>query len=380
MQLNNNTARTGCQEKIKKKFSFYEEFWKKDGPFPVLFSEPHLAKSKNYVKYNLVEQHNDVHRLLEDSLLAIEPYLSLTDDGIPAIRPDLGTTLLPSSLNLPIKVQPNQHPWLKKHMTLEGYVSLPDNFSLQRLKNGEVKTAEEFYKLFLAGKKRRTISPFIFPYVPDTQGIFDLTHLIIGEEIFFSLYDKPELIHSAQGKSLDLFISATRFFKKLIGEERHSMIHGHGMSSGVWFPDTGIRISEDSPTLISAEMIKTFVLPYIKKAIKPFGRAFFHFCGKHENFLSMVCNLNEVSALNLGNPEVYDLDYLFHLLGKTDTVYFGHLPILFGESGETYLERLAGYCKKFKARLILVADYHPGSDMEKIHLVNLWHRLTGNVF
>ncbi|NOY09688.1 MAG: hypothetical protein GXP33_12705 [Spirochaetes bacterium] len=342
MQLNNNTDRSGCQEKIKKKFSFYEEFWKKNGPFPILFSEPHIAKSKNYIKYNLVEQHNDVHKLFEDSLLAIEPYLSLADDGIPAIRPDLGTTLLPGSLNLPIKVQPNQHPWLKKHMSLEEYVSLPDNFSLQRLRNGEVKTAEEFYKLFLAGKKRRTISPYIFPYVPDTQGIFDLTHLIIGENIFFSLYDKPELVQSAQVKSLDLFLSATRLFKRLIG-------------------------------------VRTFVLPYIKKAIKPFGRCFFHFCGRHEDFLQMICNMNEVSALNLGNPEAYDLEYLFHLLGKTHTVYFGHLPLLYGESAETYLERLAGYCKRFKARLILVADYHPGSDTEKICLVNIWHRLTGKI-
>ncbi|MCD6121175.1 MAG: hypothetical protein J7K04_05010 [Spirochaetales bacterium] len=187
-------------------------------------------------------------------------------------------------------------------------------------------------------------------------------------------------MHRVQEKSLKLFLAATKFFKQLIGENKTSMIHGHGMPVGAWFPDTGARISEDSPTLISAGMIEDFVLPYIKKAVTPFGRGFLHYCGKHEDFLAMVCRMEEISTLNLGNPEKYQLDHIFNQIGKTQTVYFGHLPAFKGESGEAYLERLTHYCRRYKAQLILVSDYHPKGDNEKLHLVNLWHKLTGDIF
>lgn len=376
MRLYDTMDAKTCQEKLKKKFAFFDTFWRKEGPYPLLFTEPHLAKSKNYIKYNLVEQHNDVNKLLEDNLLAVEPYLTFIDDGIPTVRPDLGTTLLPSSLGLPIAVQANQHPWLTDHLPIEEYLAFSGDFSNE----GEIKTAEQFYHLFLEGKKNKSISPCISPYVPDTQGVFDLSHLILGENIFLYLYDKPELIQEVQQKSLKLFLAATRFFKSIISENRTSMIHGHGMPIGVWFPDTGARISEDSPTLISTKMIEDFVLPYIRKAVTPFGRGFLHYCGRHDDFLAMVCGMDEISTLNLGNPEMYDLDYLFGQIGKTSTVYFGHLPALTGESGEDYLERIADYCKRYKAQLILVSDYHPNGDTEKMKLVNLWHKLTGGIF
>ncbi len=42
----------------------------------------------------------------------------------------------------------------------------------------------------------------------------------------------------------------------------------------------GIRISEDSATLISPKQIDEFVIPYDQKALEAFGGGFIHFCGK----------------------------------------------------------------------------------------------------
>lgn len=42
---------------LRKKLQFYEEFWKRGDPFPVLFTEPHLAKGKPFLRHDLVEQH-----------------------------------------------------------------------------------------------------------------------------------------------------------------------------------------------------------------------------------------------------------------------------------------------------------------------------------
>jgi hypothetical protein len=201
----------------------------------------------------------------------------------------------------------------------------------------------------------------------------------VGTDLLYLLADQSKQVLTVQERSLQLFLTATRFFKDLLGEQSNSMVHGLGMPIGVWFPDTGARISEDSATLISEQMIRTFCLPLIQRAAKPFWRLFMHYCGYHPGLLKMVCNMEEISTLNLGNPEMYDLEELFFLCGRSGTVFFGHLPLLDGEDGESYLERLADLSTRHRTRLILVSDYHPGEREEKVVLVERWHRLTAGI-
>jgi hypothetical protein len=372
--------RNATNDAIRRKFSFFEEFWKGKGPCPILFSEPHLAKGKPYIRHDLVQQHRDAEKQLEERLLEIEPHLQLIDDGIPTVRSDLGTTLLPSALGLRIEVQPELHPWLTEHLSPEQYEELEIPRDPQDLLKNEVLFSRQFYNLFKRRQEEGRIPAELYPYVPDTQGIFDLSHLIVGTDLLYMLSDREEQVLAIQEHSLQLFLSATRLFKELLGEQSASMVHGHGMPIGVWFPDTGARISEDSATLISDDMIRTFCLPFIRRAAEPFGRLFLHYCGHHPGFLKMVCEMPEISTLNLGNPEMYDLEELFARCGRSNTVYFGHLPLLEGEDGESYLERLADLCGRHNARLILVSGYYPGGPEEKAALVACWHRLTEGVY
>ena len=369
-------SRTGAADSIRGKFRFFEEFWSGEGPCAILFTEPHLARGRPYRRHDLVEQHRDVEKHLEERLLEVEPHLELVDDGIPTVRSDLGTTLLPSGLGLRIEVQPELHPWLSEHLSPERYLGFQSPLNPEDLLNDEMRFSWSFYRLFSRRKEQGLVPQAIYPYVPDTQGIFDLSHLIVGTELLYLLSDHREQVLEIQERSLELFSTATRLFKGLLGESSGSMVHGHGMPIGVWFPDTGARISEDSATLISDEMIDTFCLPFIRRAAGPFGRLFMHYCGYHPGFLEMLARMQEISTLNLGNPEMYDLEQLFSLCGRSGTVYFGHLPLLDGEDGESYLERLADLCRRHRTRLILVSAYHPRGSEEKAALVRRWHRLT----
>jgi hypothetical protein len=363
-------------ENLKAKFLFFENFWTGSGPFPIIFARPHFARARSYLKYDLAEQHRNVERLLEENLRQVEPCLELIDDGIPVVRADLGTTLLPSGLGLDIIVQPETQPWIKEHLPREAINRLPCPIGEKDMRKNDILTAERFYRLFFRKVREGEISPDILPYIPDTQGIFDLSHLIRGQDILLDLFDDPGFIDFIQNRSLELYLAATRLFKKLLGEERTSMIHGHGMPAGVWFPDTGVRISEDSCTLISAEMLNKFCIPFIKKAIEPFGRGFMHFCGRHDPFLEMVCRMESISTLNLGNPEKHDLESLFALLGETRTVYFGVIHAAESEDAHTYLERVADLCTRNRVKTILVSDILPEQREEKKKMVEKWHLLT----
>jgi len=366
-------------EALRPKLRFFEEFWQGRGPYPILFAQPHLARGRAYQSHDLVAQHESEEKHLEERLLEIEPHLDLVDDGIPTIRSDLGTTLLPSGLGLDIAVQPELHPWLTEHLSAEQFLALPDPLRAEDLLRNEVELARRFYHLFFDRKRLGRIAETVVPYVPETEGVFDLSHLVIGTDIFLLLADRPELGHRIQQKSLQLYLAGTRYFKELLGEAPHAMVHGHGMPGGVWFPGTGARISEDSCTLLSTAMLREFCLPYIRKAAGPFGRLFMHFCGFHPDFLELVCRMSEISTVNLGNPELYDLEEVFALCGETGTVYFGHLPRQEGEDTGVFLRRVAALCRKHRARMILVCDVQPAGREEKAALVREWHRLTEGV-
>ena len=368
---------------LRRKAAFFEEFWSGDGAFPILFAKPHLALGRNYLVYDLVQQHADVEKLLAEALAQAHAAALRSDDGIPVARADLGTTLFPSGLGLRTSLSENAHPWLVEHLDLARYVGLarPLDGLTER---GEFPLAAAFYRRLQEERQAGRLAAPVLPCVPDNQGVFDLTHLVAGSDVFYSVADDPSALLAAQERSLELFLAGSRWFKDLIGEEACSMVHGHGMPSGVWFPDTGIRVSEDSCTLISAADIRRYCLPFIERAIRPFGRAFLHFCGRHEDFLRMAVEHPVVSTVNLGNPELYDLEEVFSWFGRTDTVFFGHVARAGGEDDDAWLERLAGMCGRTGCRLILVAA-HAASDAAAgsaaatpahEHLVRRWHELT----
>jgi hypothetical protein len=228
------------------------------------------------------------------------------------------------------------------------------------------------------------------PYVPDNQGVFDISHIIVGTDWFYGLIDDPAAVHAAQENSLSLYLAGTSLFKSVLGEERNSMLHGHGMPSGVWFPDVGARISEDSCTLVSDEVIREFCIPYLEKAAAAFGGLFMHYCGYHEGFLNACVGQSWARVLNLGNPESYDLDDLLMRCGKGRTVYFGVLQPDQDEDDDSYLERMAELAGRNASGLILVApplrsstpdDGLSGSvvsfsEQRCRRMRDLWHDLT----
>jgi hypothetical protein len=365
---------------LEGKIAFFERFWRGEGPYPIIFARPHLAKGRNWTRRNLIEQHGDPDALFEEALAQTIRWTADIDDGVPMARADLGTTLLPSALGLGIHVEANAHPWLADHLDLEALaerIDTPAITDFAAAPGRELRLAREFYASLL-GRRAAGIPPRILPYLPDTQGVFDLCHIVVGSSIFYDFLDRPGLLHRAMETSLALHLAGTAYFKGLLGETRDSMLHGHGMPSGVWFPDTGARISEDSCTLLSPAHLRAFCLPYLERITETYPSLFLHFCGRHEDFLALMANRPWISTLNLGNPELYDLEDLFGLCGRTGTVYFGHFGKGRRESHEAYLERMAGLAQRHGAGLILVAP--PVAEKERCRrLRELWHELTADL-
>lgn len=287
-------------------------------------------------------------------------------DGLPAVRPNLGTVFLPSLAGAGYRIVPGQMPWPGKTVGPELLSSLDD---IDPSRDGLFGKAAAFYREIPKDKP-------ICPYLPDTQGVMDLAHILRGDELLIDLMDFPERVEQWFQGCARFHARATEAVKRLFGEAPAEMIHGHGTPQGLFFPDSGTRLSEDSAILISPEQIRTLLAPAWELAIRPFESAFFHFCGYHPTLLDDICARPDVAAIDLGNPELYDTEQILMTCAQTNTVYYGRLASLEGENPDSYLRRLAGIVRGTGARVVLRPVLAPAGSEEAGELLRYWHDAT----
>jgi hypothetical protein len=137
-----------------------------------------------------------------------------------------------------------------------------------------------------------------------------------------------------------------------------------------------VRISEDTPTLLSPKMLAALVLPFIVRAAEPFGGAFVHYCGRHNAFFEQLCRCPQVRAIDLGNSESYDLHWLLERCATGGKVLYSRIAAQPGEDWRAYLGRVAADVRETGARVILRPMVFPESRDECRAMLDLWHELT----
>lgn len=347
--------------------ALHRAFWGGEGSSLILIP---VGDVPLYDTTDYFARFHDPRKMWEAEIERARPVIDWPTDGIATVRPNLGTTFVPTLAGQECLVRDGQMPWTGPTLSREAI----------RAARGTpiagapmMQLAEGFYRVHVASGEARVAA-----YHPDTQGVFDIAHLLYGDDIFLDMMD-PEgqaWIDELLKISLDLMVRATRHVKRVLGEPDEAMVHGHATPQGVYFPDAGIRISEDTATLISPGSIERFVLPMIEKAASPFGGAFFHYCGRHPAFFDMLCRMPCVRAIDLGNPEMYDTRWLLERCAETGTVLFSRLAVLPDEGWEAYTRRLGGLVRETGARCVLRPLVYPQTCTECLDMKELWHDLT----
>ena len=298
------------------------------------------------------------------------PVVDWPTDGIPCVRPNLGVIWIPAMAGLNYFLPEAAMPWpgepLSRAAILEARVE-------QIVTSETMRLAEGFYAMHHDSGEEQ-----IVPYHADTQGVFDIAHLLYGEELFYDLPnpDCESWIRELLDISRAFYTQATLHIKDLLGEPAVSMIHGHGTSQGVFFPTAGGRSSEDTVTLISPDMIERVVLPQISKTAETLGGIFAHFCGKHPTLLEQLCRMDMVRAVDLGNPEYYDTRAVMETCAATGTVLHSRIAAMPGETWQAYARRLATLVRETGARVILRPLVAPHSRDECRAMLQFWHENT----
>lgn len=347
------------------KVELHTRFWQGKGPCLILIPTSQIPQYDTEGYAELFEHplrmwHSEMHRA--------RPVVGWPTDGIPTVRPNLGVVFIPGIAGQAYTVRDDAMPWPGKPLSRKAIRDLPA-IALRETKMMQL--ALEFYAVHQANGE-----PGIVPYHPDTQGIFSLAHLLYGNTTFLEVLDDPAWIHELLGIILDLNYRVVKFLKSSLGEEEHSMTHGHGTSQGVYFPHVGVRMSEDTATLLSPELLDEFVVPYLERAISPFGGGFVHYCGRHPHLFEQLCRMEGVRAIDLGNPEMYDTRWLLERCAETNTILFSPVAALDSEGWDSYVRRLANLARETGARLILRPTVFPDNRDDCARMLELWHELT----
>lgn len=308
-------------------------------------------------RFTYAEQFQDPKKMLYSQLE--EVLLSASESlGAPlCIRANMGTILLPAASGLAYSVFDDAYPWLNEHAKKTDLAS----FSVERfLRHSIITDTVDWMKL-----AKELVPEAVNIYLPDTQGPFDLAHLLFGDQLFLEMYDDPVWVHEALDFSTELYIEATKLFKEAIDEPLTSCYHGHALIQGIHMDNGGVRISEDTATLLSPEQIDQFVLPYDKQALDAFGGGFIHYCGKNDYLLDAYLSLDGVRAINFGNPESHDRLKTMEKFEQAGCCCFGKWPKLPGESDKEYVSKL----NEYKDHLILHVNREEfsGLDVEDIY-------------
>ncbi len=349
------------------KHELHQAFWRGEGPSLIFIP---ASNGELYDTDGYRERFYAPEKMWQSEMRRAEAVVDWPSDGIPTVRPNLGTTFVPGIMGQDYKVQDGSMPWHGAPLSADSIRAARDvDVSQTQL----MQLAAQFYEVH-----RQHQPAGIAAYQADTQSVLNVAHLLYGNEIFYEILDdtKAAWIDELFAICLEVILRTAGEVKRLLGEQRTSMIHGHGCPEGLYFPEAGIRLCEDTATLLSPAAIERLVLPTVEKAAAEFGGIFLHYCGKHARLFEMLTAMSCVKAIDLGNPESYDTRWLLQRCEETGTVLHSRLPAEPDESWEDYVRRLGNLVHETGARVVLRATLRPESQPEAQAMCDLWHELT----
>ena len=305
---------------------------RKPDAWPLLMNGQLTKEQERIPDPNYKEAFNSAELMLCSQMRGACSVINSGSDSFPSIRTNLGTGICLSLIGLKQTVFSDKMPWLLQHLTLDEAGKLtPDDIKIQ----GDFATGLEHMRFF-----RETMNDAVSVYCMDTQGPFDLAHLMVGDDIFYAMHDDPSLVHHIMEIALEIGIRAHTWMKEVSGERMGEICHG-GTLVGA---NMGIRICEDTTAIVARDTQETFALPYTKRLAEHFGGAWVHYCGRHDDLTSGILAMDNIRGINFGHIPGHEHDHPFEVdmaaVAESGKVYYGSWPIRDGETGKEYLKRM----------------------------------------
>lgn len=270
--------------------------WQEADRAPVVI----MFGSDKFQPYSIPEIHEDLSKMMCNELLRSTPAFDSECDCIPMLRANYGVGLFPSLFGAESFITNNNMPWVKAFDSVDKIKKVVDA-GIPDLNTGfgaKVIETYEFFKEKLAPYEK--CSKGIKLYHPDLQGPFDVAHLLWGSDIYYAVYDYPELIHELMSLISDTYIKFMEKIKTVMDDETDGFnYHWQSLYPG------RVTLRDDSAVNLSLDCYKEFVKPYNQKICEHFGAASMHFCGRADQWMYELIGEEKIKGHNFGRMEKY---------------------------------------------------------------------------
>ena len=263
------------------------------------------------VKIAAVENINDAIEdydlMLRAQLESVSAALNKRSRGI-CIRANYGTGILSSVFGaeifhmpranntLPTTRSVNDTEWIRAKVE-EGMPDLMNGFGKNVFEFGEL-CAEVF-------EKYPKIKKYVTVFHPDLQGPLDICELLWGGEMFYAMYDEPELVHAMLDLITDTYIAFMDKWNKLFPPNEDINPHWNSL----YYRGRAL-IRNDSAMNLSPDLYREFAAPYDGKLLARYGGAV-HFCGRGDHYIPILSQLPGLSGINMSQPHLNDMESIY---------------------------------------------------------------------
>ena len=276
-----------------------------------VFSPQRAQKSPQTVsipRVNINDAVGDLDLMIRLEMQAVSDILT-TGVGTLGIRANYGTGTMASLFGAEIFMMPretNTLPTTKpfndtdkiRKLVEKGIPSLDSGFGKNMFEFGE--TIAELFEKYPKIKK------YVDVFHPDTQGPLDMCEMIWGCDMFYEMYDEPELVHAFLNLLTDTFIAVTDKWHELFPIKTDMSSHWRGFNHR-----GGIVLRSDSAMNVSPDLYEEFSMPYDAKLLEMYGGGVIHFCGRGDHYIDKLSTLPKVYGVNMSQPECNDMEKIY---------------------------------------------------------------------
>jgi hypothetical protein len=229
----------------------------------------HGVEPPDWPRYPQTEEFLDPEKMLWNQLVTARTAASVRDDRMMCIRANYGPGIIPSMLGATVQVddtttwtEPCHGSCAIREMIDRGVPDLLQGYG------SKVLQTEAFFRDILC---EYGLAPYVHVYQCNNQGIFDIAYLLWGQEIYFAMYDEPELVHGLLDLITRTTIALVRAQKEILGEPNDEMYHMF-----YWVPG-GVRVVDDVTMNLSPDTYDEFCRPYNERLFAAFGGGYIHY-------------------------------------------------------------------------------------------------------
>lgn len=252
---------------------------------------------------------DDYDLMIRHQMLGVSAALGKPDTNI-CIRANYGTGIMTSIFGAEIFMMPRNTNTLPtthalndtekmRELIERGVPDIMNGFGRRVFEFGEI--CKEVFA------KYPKIQKYVTVYHPDSQGPLDIIELLWGGEIFYAMYDEPELVHAALELATETYIKFMEKWYELY--PRNDYLNPHW--GNLWHKGA-IVLRSDSAMNVSPDIYKEFIAPYDGRLLEKYG-GIVHFCGKGDHYMETLCSLPNMYGINMSQPQYNDMEKIFKL-------------------------------------------------------------------